>query len=95
MRYRNVASMPVMKANCETCPFGPNGDRYLRTKIEQRVMWEASQTCHHTGSIEGKPDTHLCRGARDYQIQIFFRMGILEAETDAAWEALAKKGRGE
>ncbi len=85
MKTRDVSNMPVMQSNCETCPFGPNGDRYLRSTIEQRVMFTASQTCHHTGSIHGKPDTHLCRGARDYQLQIFYRLGILDAETDEAW----------
>jgi len=85
MRTRDVSNMPVMQSNCETCPFGPNGDPHLRATVEARVISTASQTCHHTGSIHGKPDTHLCRGARDFQIQIFYRMGILDAETDEAW----------
>jgi len=87
----DVSNMPVMQSNCETCPFRPDGDLRLRSSIEQRVMTTASQTCHHTGSVHGKPDTHLCRGARDYQIQIFFRMGILDAETDEAWTKAQRK----
>jgi len=91
MTNLDVSNMPVMQSNCETCPFGPKGDRYLRSSIEQRVLLTASQTCHHTGLVHGKTDTHLCRGARDYQIQIFFRMGILDAETDEAWAKAQSK----
>lgn len=53
--------------------------------VEQRVLIEASQTCHSTGVVHGKSDTHLCRGARDFQIQIFHRLGVISSPTDEAW----------
>lgn len=91
MKTFDVSKMPVMQSNCETCPFRPEGNPRLRASIEERVMTLASQTCHHTGSVHGKPDTHLCRGARDFQLKIFYRMGILDAPTDEAWAKAARK----
>lgn len=83
--------MSVMAAKCATCPFrddtediwGKHGGE-TRARIQRQSFDRATQTCHHSGGV-GNPDTHICRGARDFQLQIFFRMGILEAPTDAAW----------
>ncbi len=90
-RHRDVSTMPVMAAKCRTCPFGPAGDPELRSRIERTVLTAASQTCHHTGVIHGKPDTHLCRGARDLQLQFFHRLGFLPAPTDQAWKEKQKE----
>lgn len=91
MKTRNVRHMPVNKTKCQTCPFRKGGDPALRAKIETRVLCEASQTCHHSGSIHGKPDTHLCRGARDHQLTLFHRLGLLDEPTDEAWERQCQK----
>lgn len=97
-RTANITGMPIMPAKCATCPFGPNGDADLRAMIEARLL-QISQTCHSTGVIHGKADTHVCRGARDWQIQILHRIGFLTEPTDAAWDArykeLAKQTDGE
>jgi hypothetical protein len=86
--------MPVMRRQCATCPFREGADRELRHRIEERVLTSASQTCHHTGTIHGREDTHLCRGARDHQLQFFYRLGVIAAATDAAWKkAQAKLAR--
>jgi hypothetical protein len=90
LSVRDVSNFPVMQEKCPTCPFGEAGDLHLRASIEQRVLTSASQTCHHTGAIHGKPDTHLCRGARDFQIQIFYRLGMLREESDEAWKEAVK-----
>lgn len=85
---RNVidcSAMPVMKAKCKTCPFGPNGDPELRAMVTSRLL-QVSQSCHSTGLVRGKPDTHICRGARDVQNDLMFKLGIIEAPTDEAWE---------
>lgn len=82
---KNVRNWPVMKSKCATCPFGEGGDLQIRTRVEKQVVGEASQICHHP-KLSGKKETHLCRGARDFQLQIFFRMGFLSAPTDQAWK---------
>ena len=87
---KNVRNWPVMKSKCATCPFGDKGDLQIRTRVEKQVLDTASQICHHP-KLHGKKETHLCRGARDFQEQIFFRMGFLEAPTDAAWETKLKE----
>jgi hypothetical protein len=84
-----VRDMQVMAKCCPTCPFGPRGDRQVRAKVEARVL-KTSQVCHHP-RLHGKPETHLCRGARDYQIMLLHRMGVLAEPTDAAWSALRQK----
>lgn len=86
---RNCANMPVMKRQCATCPFrtderGRHADPRLVNKIQVQCLSEASQICHHP-ALEGKPETHLCRGARDFQLTIFHRLGIIDAPTDEAW----------
>ena len=69
---------------CPTCPFSKNGDLATRQKVEQRCLTDGSQICHHP-ALHGKEQTNLCRGARNYQQQIFHRMGVIEAATDEAW----------
>lgn len=92
---RNVRNMPVMKESCATCPFRDTGWQELRTKIIKRILTEASQTCHSTGSVKGKRDTHLCRGARDAQLQFFFRLGVISEPTDKAWSEKATQLQNE
>jgi hypothetical protein len=74
--------MPVMKEKCKTCPF--RGASELRTSIENRLL-TYTQTCHSTGVIKNKPDTHICRGARDWQLKFFHRIGFIPEATDEAW----------
>jgi hypothetical protein len=81
--------MSVMKRQCGTCPFrtddrGRHADVRLVNKIQDQCLNEASQICHHP-ALERKPETHLCRGARDFQLTIFHRMGVIDAPTDQAW----------
>lgn len=96
-KTRNVTDFPVMKEKCATCPFRAGGWESLREIVTERVLTDASQTCHSTGVIHGKEDTHLCRGARDLQLQMFYAMGFLPEPTDAAWAAkvaeLRKEGK--
>jgi len=80
---------PVMEKKCRTCPFGPKGDARIRASVTSRLL-TASQTCHHP-RLDGRRETHLCRGARDQQLQIMHRLGVIAEETDAAWEAAYKK----
>jgi hypothetical protein len=85
-----ACEMPLMQAQCSTCPFRPEGDRRVRASVEARIYTSASQICHHP-QLHGKNGTHLCRGARDEQLKIFHRLGVIAEPTDAAWaEAWAK-----
>ena len=87
---KNIQNYPVMKKQCKTCPFNKdNRGRYqdpkLVDRIKRDVLSEASQICHHP-VLTNKLETHLCRGARDFQLQIFHRIEFLEEATDEAWE---------
>lgn len=86
-RVRDIRDMPLNKVMCKTCPFGPDGVQEIRHVVEGRCMTVGSQICHGTGNKT------LCRGARDHQLTLFHRMGVLTAATDAAWgKAMAEVG---
>ena len=89
-KVQNIKEFEVMAKKCGTCPFGPNGDQKTRQIVEARAL-QVSQTCHSTGAIRGKPDTKLCRGSRDFQIQIMHRLGVIKEATDEAWDAVRKE----
>lgn len=90
MKARDISGMPVKKIMCESCPFGPNGCQEVRATVEER-LFQVSQTCHSTGAVHGKKDTHVCRGARNFQLQILHRLGFLESPSDEAWEKRANE----
>jgi len=88
--------LSVQPAMCATCPWR-EGSQYaaLRNNLEESAITEASRICHSTGSNAINHQTgkkpKLCRGARDFQILIFFRMGFIDAPTDEAWEKKCKQ----
>ena len=87
---KTIIGWPVMAAKCESCPFREGGDIELRNKVMERTILTASQVCHHP-RIHGKKETHLCRGARDEQLTILHRLGLLPEATDQAFaEASAR-----
>ena len=83
----NIGNFPVMKGMCKTCPFKEEhvGAVEIANMVKARCMTEASQICHHP-ALHGKKETHLCRGARDYQLKIFHRMGFIDEPSDEAWD---------
>ncbi|MGZ8172984.1 MAG: hypothetical protein ACXWT8_07160 [Methylobacter sp.] len=87
--------MPVMKGRCPTCPFHEKNDGQieLANMVRDRCLTKASQICHHP-RLKGKKETHLCRGARDFQLQVFYRMGFIRSETDEAWQETLLKTKG-
>jgi hypothetical protein len=90
---QDISLFAVMTRQCSTCPFRVDGigrhpDPQLVSQIQLRCLVKASQICHHP-RLQGKPETHLCRGARNYQLQIFHQLGLLDAPTDVAWERAA------
>ncbi len=74
-----IRGMLVNPKKCKTCPFQEDGCQEIRRAVEERCMTVGSQTCHGTN------DTTLCRGARDRQIVLFHRLGVLTAPTEQAW----------
>lgn len=76
--------IPVMLAKCATCPFGKNGDQRVKIRVINRLH-KNSQFCHHP-RLSGSKETHLCRGARDEQLTLMHRLGVLEQPTDQAWD---------
>lgn len=89
--------MKLNKKQCATCPFR-DGSPYthLRQYLETSAISKASRICHSTGGNNainhrtGKP-ARLCRGARDFQLRVFFEMGFLDEATDAAWDKRKKE----
>jgi|SRR5579864_1534078 len=83
--------LPVRKSMCQTCPFRPGSPyAFLAGELTASALTESSRVCHSTGGNNAihkrtglKP--HLCRGARDRQIKMFFALGFIAAPTDAAW----------
>lgn len=89
---KKPTELPIMKAMCATCPFRDGSKtEFLRTDLGISALNEGSRICHSTGSNNafhrrtGKPE-HLCRGARDFQLQAFYTLKVIEAPTDEAWE---------
>ncbi len=91
-RMRDVRKLLIMPKKCKTCPFNDDGCKELRKTVEARLL-EVSQTCHSTGVARTPPrkDTHICRGARNYQNEMMYRLGVISAPTDEAWEAKRKE----
>lgn len=90
MEIENVSEWPVMIRKCKTCPFkrdetGVEQCQEIADMVRARCMTSASQICHHP-RLHGKRENSLCRGARDHQLQMFYRMGVISAPTDEAWD---------
>ena len=91
----------VMPRMCATCPFrgdsnaigseyGAETQQLLQSALAASALTEDNRLCHASG-LKGQPETKVCRGARNLQIQYFFALGVLDAPTDQAWrEALTR-----
>ncbi len=79
-----ITNWPIMKEKCASCPFREDGDKQIRNSVMERTILQASQICHHP-ALHGKEQTHLCRGARDEQLTILYRMGLIPEATDEAF----------
>ena len=87
-----------MSVKCATCPFRKDGWTDLRGLLGERALNEGAPVCHSTGSKALVPRSKrassrmkLCRGARDLQLTVFHRLGVIGAPTDEAWDAKAKE----
>lgn len=86
-------NLPVRKTMCPTCPFRRGSPtEFLRPELELSARTEASRICHSTGEDNafhkstGLPD-HICRGARDIQLEQFCQMNVIAEPSDEAWNA--------
>lgn len=88
---KSKRSIPVNTHQCTTCPFLDTGWTHVRSLLMERALTEGSPICHSTGGknalVKSQGPARICRGARDFQIQALYRMGILDAPTEKAWEA--------
>lgn len=86
----------VRPVKCESCPFGKYGEAIgselgweafaqLQSNLTISAISNGNRYCHHD-ELEGKPSTHVCRGARDIQLQYFHLIGVISAPTDEAWK---------
>jgi hypothetical protein len=78
-----------MPHKCPACPFAEAGNLQLRNNITNRLLI-TNQLCHHP-QLKVKAETHLCRGARDWQLEIFTRLGVLPETSDVAWDTAQGK----
>lgn len=87
----DTRKFPVMKKMCKTCPFleQHSGQTEIANMVRERSL-RVSQVCHHP-RLKGKQETHLCRGARDYQLMPMHRAGVIEDETDETWDKKRKE----
>lgn len=92
-----MSKEPTRRTMCATCPFrkgSPNAN--LVEILAESAKTTSSRICHSTGSnnainrITGKPPA-LCRGARDVQLEHFFRLKVIDAPTDAAWSRQCRR----
>lgn len=79
MKTKNIQGMKVNASRCSTCPFNDDGCISVRNTVMQRCLTQASQLCH------GTDNKTLCRGARDWQIEMFHRLGFLKEPTEECW----------
>lgn len=90
----------LMSVQCATCIFGDRpavGPERL-AEIQTYLITGKTHLCHHADIEQAdkaarKRVKMACRGARDWQLQIWHRMGILPEPTDAALAA-AMAARG-
>jgi hypothetical protein len=83
-----------MAKQCRTCVFATDErGRWVNPDLAQMVegrLMQCSQICH-APRLKGKKETHLCRGTRDRQIEIMYRLGVIEAPTEEAWNKLRRE----
>lgn len=87
---KTIEGWPVMLSSCASCPFRNDGSIEVRNAVMERISLSASQICHHPRA-SGRSETHLCRGARDWQLTLMVRLGWLLEATDAAFEKRSKE----
>lgn len=79
----------VMTVQCASCPWRADNARLKLSPgqtvaLTEMVLGSSNQRCH-APSLLGKPETKICRGARDLQLKYFHVLGVLKEPTDECW----------
>ncbi len=81
------------KTQCKTCPFRTDGNELdlhenTLTRIKRDLLRGFNHLCHGD-----RKNQTVCRGGRDWQLEIFFAQGLIDSPT-AESLANAMKGMG-
>ncbi len=81
----------LMQTQCKSCPFQADGIKLGAKKMSEIIEYLIQGVNHFCHSDE----THhtICRGGRDYQLEIWHRQSIIKEPTDdALCEAMIGSG---
>jgi len=86
---------PVAEKMCGSCIFRSDGNQAnIRPgrldEIRTYLLNGKAHQCHGP-QIKGKRTSIVCRGGRDYQLQVWSRMGLITEATDEALEDTMRK----
>jgi hypothetical protein len=89
---------PVQSSQCKSCIFREGSDVVSQERlveIQQYLLAGKTHLCHSPDQSKPKAkrkNTHACKGARDWQLSMWYRLGYISAPTvDALQEELLKK----
>lgn len=80
--------MKLAKKQCKSCPFLPDGlpiNSNEMSRIQQYLIEGTNHLCHSDCTSKT-----ICKGGRQWQLEIWYRMGRIQAPTH---EALVKAMR--
>lgn len=95
-----MPSRPIMRAMCATCPFRKGSEiARIAGDLAHSALTEASRICHSTGGNDlvipaekiYSQEPHICRGARNVQLDVFYALRMIDAPTDEAWERACER----
>ncbi len=76
--------MRLRKTQCNNCPFLPDGVKLGQRKMEEICRYLVAgenHICHYTSDS-------VCKGGRDFQLNLWFELGMITSPTN---EALANE----
>lgn len=89
MRKSRIKSFKLRTNQCDSCPFKQDSSYHnpgILSRICEYLLNSENHVCHTTGK-------HICRGGRNYQLEIWARKGIIKEPTDTAlFEAMRTEG---
>jgi hypothetical protein len=90
-RRKRKGATPVRAHQCASCIFRYDGNQVeLRpdrlADIQGYLIRGRTHLCHEPDA-KGRRDALACRGGRDFQLQIWHRLGLLPEPTDEALRA--------